>query len=844
MSSKCCNATNDNSRRALARIRCFKECVESLKSFSRPLPQALCFVPAEIEYRVTKTTRLVYYSGPSKECKKLSEISLPKESRIIVCNELCNSDGQWGKLIKVTSKGKTLESTEVEGEAKWILIFSTQHSGSDAIEPVLSQKDEVEVTNAEIFKGKQTKTISSWEKVVEHEFVLKLGQNTCVVASPDDQMINLLRSVPANWTIHHDEVLAQFLCQHIEKENINLGCIKDYVESIDVSSMSDDDGPQNLTDDNPDTYWETDGSQGQHWIRLKMKKGTVIKKLLLSIDSTDDNYVPSRILVMGGEPDNLKKLNDVSIDHSIYGPNDVLVLSDQSEHWPVIELRIKECKDDGIDTRIHGIKIKSSKERDLGISCDLFVKKNLVRYPLLDGFDQDVLYRRAIVLHRLLQLVDSILPFLVPRWDYSVGYYASLETLRQLLPLSKKRMLLVDQFIRESETTCPSMPKLYINRRAAMEHKLNPAADPLYKNSVFSQMYDGLKPRDPSQKPLDYRWPMRYEQWWECKFLSEGIIDQGGGFRDSLSDLAEELCPTNTEDPVPLPFFVRTPNHGNVDASNNRDMYVPNPQCTEFHKYEWIGKIMGACLRGKESLVLSLPPFIWKMLSGQEVTWSKDFVAIDEMEVKLMESMVSMDKESFDAYFGEERNWTCRLSNGTQVPLKPGGADISLAYSDCLEYARLVQETRMNESKEQVQAIQRGILQVVPQAVLEMLTWHEFEKRVCGDPEISMEALRNYICLEELEQDENKVKYLWEALENFSNEDRSRFVRFVTGRRRLPAQIHVYPGDQTDVLPSSSTCANSLFLPSYSSAKMAEDKIRYAIYNCIAIDTDTNAWEE
>ena|SRR6218665_1679513 len=43
-------------------------------------------------------------------------------------------------------------------------------------------------------------------------------------------------------------------------------------------------------------------------------------------------------------------------------------------------------------------------------------------------------------------------------------------------------------------------------------------------------------------------------------------------------------------------------------------------------------------------------------------------------------------------------------------------------------------------------------------------------------------------------QDENKVKYLWEALENFSNEDRSRFVRFVTGRRRLPAQIHVFSG--------------------------------------------------
>lgn len=377
-----------------------------------------------------------------------------------------------------------------------------------------------------------------------------------------------------------------------------------------------------------------------------------------------------------------------------------------------------------------------------------------------------------------------------------------------------------------------------------MEHRLVPLADVHYKNSVFNQMFDGLKPRDPSQKPLDFRWPPRYEQWWECKFLCEGIIDQGGGFRDSLSDLAEELCPSSPSDPVPLPFFVRTPNHGNTDATDCRDTFVPNPHCNEFLRYEWIGKIMGACLRGKESLVLTLPSLCWKMLSGQEVTWTKDFVAVDETEVRLLESMATMDEEAFVAFFGDERTWTCRLSNGAVVPLKPDGADTVVVHSDRAEYCRLVQETRMNESKEQILAIHRGLLQVVPQSVLELLTWQELEKRICGEPEISMESLRNYVCLEELEQEDTKVKYLWEALENFSNEDRSRFVRFVTGRRRLPAQIHVFSGDQMDVLPSSSTCASSLFLPSYSSAKKAEEKIRYAIYNCIAIDTDTNAWEE
>lgn len=45
-------------------------------------------------------------------------------------------------------------------------------------------------------------------------------------------------------------------------------------------------------------------------------------------------------------------------------------------------------------------------------------------------------------------------------------------------------------------------------------------------------------------------------------------------------------------------------------------------------------------------------------------------------------------------------------------------------------------------------------------------------------------------------------------------------------------------------LPESSTCSSTLFLPSYSSAKVCEEKLRYAVYNCPAIDTDMNPWEE
>ena len=45
------------------------------------------------------------------------------------------------------------------------------------------------------------------------------------------------------------------------------------------------------------------------------------------------------------------------------------------------------------------------------------------------------------------------------------------------------------------------------------------------------------------------------------KFVGEGIIDQGGGFRDSLAEISDELCPIDDNIPEILPYFIKTPNH-------------------------------------------------------------------------------------------------------------------------------------------------------------------------------------------------------------------------------------------------------------------------------------------
>lgn len=61
--------------------------------------------------------------------------------------------------------------------------------------------------------------------------------------------------------------------------------------------------------------------------------------------------------------------------------------------------------------------------------------------------------------------------------------------IKQFLLLSKRRTMLISQCLKDSETSKPNfMPRLYINRRLAMEHRDNPALDPSCKNTVFTQV--------------------------------------------------------------------------------------------------------------------------------------------------------------------------------------------------------------------------------------------------------------------------------------------------------------------------------------------------------------------
>ena len=93
-------------------------------------------------------------------------------------------------------------------------------------------------------------------------------------------------------------------------------------------------------------------------------------------------------------------------------------------------------------------------------------------------------------------------------------------------------------------------------------------------------------------------------------------------------------------------------------------------------------------------------------MSGEMVTWSKDYSTVDECEVRLIDHMETMDLQAFDVYFGSDRTWSLVLSNGRMVTLREDGENQAVEYEDRAEYATLVRQHRMGESDQQVMLIQ------------------------------------------------------------------------------------------------------------------------------------------
>ena len=133
------------------------------------------------------------------------------------------------------------------------------------------------------------------------------------------------------------------------------GCVK----SLAVSSRES--WAYRLTD-STSSYWQSCGAQGQHWIRLEMQPEVAIHSLKMVVDPADSTYMPALIVVSGG--DSLAALKEITTVNVFGNDTTVTVLNSVKEYHRYFEVAIKQCRNGGIDCKIHGLQIIGRKRSE------------------------------------------------------------------------------------------------------------------------------------------------------------------------------------------------------------------------------------------------------------------------------------------------------------------------------------------------------------------------------------------------------------------------------------------------------------------------------------------------
>ncbi|XP_033842077.1 probable E3 ubiquitin-protein ligase HERC1 isoform X2 [Periophthalmus magnuspinnatus] len=340
----------------------------------------------------------------------------------------------------------------------------------------------------------------------------------------------------------------------------------------------------------------------------------------------------------------------------------------------------------------------------------------------------------------------------------------------------------------------------------------------------------------------DLRLPSRA---WKVKLVGEGADDAGGVFDDTITEMCQEL-ETGVVD-----LLIPSPN-ATAEVGYNRDRFLFNPSaCLDEHmlQFKFLGILMGVAIRTKKPLDLHLAPLVWKQLCCIPLSL-EDLEEVDLLYVQTLKSILYIedsgitednfnDMITLDSFVGQS-------ADGKMVPIIPGGNSIPLTFSNRKEYVDRAIEYRLHEIDRQVAAVREGMSWIIPVPLLSLLTSKQLEQMVCGLPEISCDVLKKVVRYREVDEQHALVQWFWQTLEEFSNEERVLFMRFVSGRSRLPAntadisqRFQIMKVDRPyDSLPTSQTCFFQLRLPPYTSQSVMAERLRYAINNCRSIDMD------
>ena len=287
-------------------------------------------------------------------------------------------------------------------------------------------------------------------------------------------------------------------------------------------------------------------------------------------------------------------------------------------------------------------------------------------------------------------------------------------------------------------------------------------------------------------------------------------------------------------------------------------------------RYEFIGRIVGKCLYEGILIDVHFAPFFlvkWALTGGHGVAANESGYRATINDLRDLDEELYKGLLDLKNYAGNVEDFALDFTITDEIStedeplgsikvtsnLRSDGATTPVTNENRLVYISYVARHRLQvQPRQQTSAFLQGLGTMIQPSWLSMFNQSELQTLIGGDSsEIDLADLRKNTLYGGVYQigddglEHPTVKLFWNVIRDLSEDDRRRFLKYVTSTPRAPllgfSQLRPPfsirdSGPDQQRLPSASTCVNLLKLPIYQKKEILREKLLYAITSGAGFD--------
>ncbi|KAI9266359.1 hypothetical protein EDC94DRAFT_35995 [Helicostylum pulchrum] len=312
------------------------------------------------------------------------------------------------------------------------------------------------------------------------------------------------------------------------------------------------------------------------------------------------------------------------------------------------------------------------------------------------------------------------------------------------------------------------------------------------------------------------------------QFLGEEGVDEGGVQKEFFQLIVREIFDTK--------YGMFT-----FNEESRLCWFSPNPVLDDINirEYKLVGLLLGLAVYNSVILDLHFPLALYKKLMDVDISLS-DLKQLDPSLGKGLERLLSFNGDIESEYDSSFQVDVQSFGHVLTCDLKPDGAKTLLTSENSAEFVDLYTRFVLSKSVEkQFNAFREGFQLVCQDSAIKIFRPEEVEQLICGSSDLDFDALEQSTVYDGgWTKDSDIIKYFWEIVHSFTDEEKKKLLFFATGSDRAPIGglsklqfVIAKNGGDSDRLPTSHTCYNVLLLCEYSSKEKLKERLLTSISN-------------